>query len=509
MYIKVFPHGQGGGDGPVNYLIRLDYPKRDESPPIVLRGDPGLTLDLIDALENKWKFSAGVCSWGPDDTITPEQEQRLMDDFERTAFAGLEPDRYNILWVRHIHAGHHELHFVIPRIELSTGRAMNAFPPGWQKDFDPLRDLYNHREGWSRPDDPARARTRSPEHADLHRARLLRWGKNPQPEQRAEVKDAVHEYLLSKIQSGDVINNSGITAALEAAGLTINRVGKDYITVKDPVSGEKLRLKGGIYARQWQLDRREPVQPDRASQSPDGRRATDDRKADQKIIRELECELDRIREKRTQYNRKRYRARNPEHQTEHHRTSQAAEQWLHETLAGHRPVGLGPDAGNVHRRPGIDEVGAISHHLPILGNERLDAADKQSGEQSSASAKPNLGPGIAGGTGGPLHHPAAQRNREIRLDSRPTPGHQTGVKNDDIGTGNAAHGKTARIAPAPARATPNHPEFGKAAERIRAAIAALERAVSTLAAAYRNHQQKVEQIARTIKQHVNSSPRGR
>ncbi len=40
MYIKVFAHGQGGGDGPVNYLLRLDYPGRTQSPPEVLRGDP-------------------------------------------------------------------------------------------------------------------------------------------------------------------------------------------------------------------------------------------------------------------------------------------------------------------------------------------------------------------------------------------------------------------------------------------------------------------------------------
>nr|WP_232221531.1 relaxase/mobilization nuclease domain-containing protein [Desulfovibrio sp. 6_1_46AFAA] len=45
------------------------------------------------------------------------------------AFAGLEPDQRNILWVQHSHAGHHELHFVIPRVELSSGKAFNPCPP--------------------------------------------------------------------------------------------------------------------------------------------------------------------------------------------------------------------------------------------------------------------------------------------------------------------------------------------------------------------------------------------
>ena len=43
MYMKVFPHGQGAGDGPTRYLVRPDYPGRDKHPPEVLRVDPELT----------------------------------------------------------------------------------------------------------------------------------------------------------------------------------------------------------------------------------------------------------------------------------------------------------------------------------------------------------------------------------------------------------------------------------------------------------------------------------
>ncbi len=253
MLIKVFPHGQGGGSGPVNYLLRMDYPGRSEAPPTLLRGDTDMTRDLIDAQARKWKFTAGVCSWGPEDTVTPAQERQLIDDFERLAFAGMDQDQYNILWVRHSHAGHHELHFVIPRVELSTGKAFNAFPPGWRKDFDQLRDLYNWRENWTRPDAPARARFSTPDHADLHKARLIRWGKEPKPDARAEAKSAVHDYVRAMMESGQVHDRDSLIKALTDAGLEINRAGKDYVTVKDSDSGEKLRLKGGVYAADWQL----------------------------------------------------------------------------------------------------------------------------------------------------------------------------------------------------------------------------------------------------------------
>ena len=303
MYMKVFPHGQGGGDGPTHYLVRPDYPGRDELPPEVLRGDVDTTRALIDSLDTKWKFTAGVLSWHPDDKVTAEQERRVMDDFEQVAFAGLEPNQRNILWVRHSHAGHHELHFVIPRVELSSGKALNPCPPGWQKHFDVFRDLYNHREGWARPDDPARARLHTPEHADLHKARLLRWGKTPGKDERTEAKQAIHDYLRHCIEQGTVTSRTDVLTALQGAGLEINRAGKEYITVKDQESGEKLRLKGGIYAEHWKLEL-----SGRTHESQSRAGATGIGSPDPATTQRLAAELERVVEKRAQYNRGRYPA---------------------------------------------------------------------------------------------------------------------------------------------------------------------------------------------------------
>ena len=123
------------------------------------------------------------------------------------------------------------MHFVIPRLELSSGKDFNACPPGWQKDFDVFRDLFNHREQWARPDDPARAREDLPKKADLFKARLERWGRELKESDRDKAKEAIHAYLKEKIAQGLVSNRAGILAALQEKGLTINRAGKDYISV--------------------------------------------------------------------------------------------------------------------------------------------------------------------------------------------------------------------------------------------------------------------------------------
>ncbi|MBM7074669.1 relaxase/mobilization nuclease domain-containing protein [Shewanella sp. 202IG2-18] len=99
-------------------------------------------------------------SFAPNEKITPKQENAIIERFEQMAFAGLYADQYNILWVRYTHAGHHELHFVTPRVELSTGNSLNIKPPGerTQQHFDDFRSEINARYGLSDPDDPDRMR---------------------------------------------------------------------------------------------------------------------------------------------------------------------------------------------------------------------------------------------------------------------------------------------------------------------------------------------------------------
>ena len=298
MLMKVFPHGTGDGDRPVRYLIREDIPSRKEHPPEVLRGDPKLTAALINSIERRWKFTSGVLAWHPDDDVNEAQERDVMDAFESVAFAGLEADQRHILWVRHRHAGHHELHFLIPRMELSSGKDFNACPPGWQKDFAVFRDLFNRREGWARPDDPARARDFQPDKADILHAQAARWNREIKSSDRDEAKTAITELLKSRLSQGDIKSREDVLRILKEEGLHISRTGKDYIGVVVPESGLKIRLKGGIFAEAWKSKEQsfeEGVRPVKLKQP--------------ERIASLEEELERVLEKRKHINRKRYPVR--------------------------------------------------------------------------------------------------------------------------------------------------------------------------------------------------------
>lgn len=240
MLIKFFG-GTGGGGGIANYLVDPDRQGREDAAPEVLRGDIAQTRELIDSTDRKWTYSTGVLSFAPEDRPTETQQIALMDDFERLAFAGLERDQYDITWVRHSHTqgGRVELHFLTPRMELASGKAFNIAPPGWERSYAPLRDTYNYEHGWARPDDPARARTQQ---------------RASETDLRGETRESVTAYLEGKILTGEIENRADIVAALHEVGLETPRQGKNYITAMDPSTGDRWRLKGRIYEKDWTRD---------------------------------------------------------------------------------------------------------------------------------------------------------------------------------------------------------------------------------------------------------------
>ncbi|SEW44723.1 Relaxase/Mobilisation nuclease domain-containing protein [Cognatiyoonia koreensis] len=257
MLIKFFPNGKGAGAGPVGYLVAkrvLAYdgnrdlirdadgqPKtvmRDPLPE-VLRGNPERTEALIDASRHQWTYRAGVISFADSDTPTEDQQADVMDAFERLAFAGLDPEQYEVLWVRHRHEGRVELHFCTPRLELTTGKSLNIAPPGYQDAYDSLRDVMNQRHGWADP-------------MELERTQEVR--ETVEATTRAQGRDELHTWIQDQIDMGLIADRASMIDALTDAGFDLPRTGKAYITVRDPDTGERWRLKGEIFHEDWQAD---------------------------------------------------------------------------------------------------------------------------------------------------------------------------------------------------------------------------------------------------------------
>jgi hypothetical protein len=431
MLVKVFRRGTGGGRGPVDYCTAVTVPAFDPAtrrripgqtvtrhpPPEVLAGDPERTRMLIDASPNRWRYTSGVIAFAREDAPTEDEQRALMASFEEMAFAGLEREQYDILWIRHTHEGATELHFVVPRIELRTMKALNIAPPGHESLFDAWRDAWNYERGWARPDDPARARlVRQGDHAiktDVARVRAgLATADDP--------KTAITEWLADRIAAGMVTDRAGIVASLSELG-EVTRQGRDYVSVKPQGFDKAVRLKGAIYEQGF-----DGKQLGRDSQAEAGLGAGADRGIDTERAGRARRELEAACKRRAAYNVERYRERpdlapQPDHAPG--RDADRAAEGLSDGPEGRRSdVGdsdsLGvaaargdrpePLAGHLRRELGTDSVD-LAEHPNANGDEgRPRAGDSHPRADSGEDYQPDAWGGTAPGReGAAVHHPAA------------------------------------------------------------------------------------------------------
>lgn len=413
MLVKLFSRGTGKGRGPVQYCcdavvpafdpetrrrIRGEFVTRDPAP-VVLSGDPARTEMLIDSIDRKWKYTSGVIAFERADAPTPEQQRQVIEDFERMAFAGLERDQFDALWIRHEHEGNVELHFVIPRLELTTGKALNVAPPGYQKTFDAWRDAWNFAHGWADPSAPERARTvRQDDHIIKTDAARLKAGLGLAADPKRDITD----WLQARIEAGLVSDRAGVVASLAELG-EITRQGKDYISVKPDGFTKAIRLKGAIYAGDFdatQFSRELGAAAEGQDQGrPGAGRAVDPERAG--AARE---ELARRLEGRAEFNRQRYGKAAPgaepapEPTPEQDRPAEpAADRDQRESLAEAVPVGPEPLAGHLRRELGADAVPVEQPGEPASDARPVVAADRGAAPDARAVRGADLGAAAAPG----------------------------------------------------------------------------------------------------------------
>ncbi len=257
--------------------------------PTVLRGDPSNTTLLIDACRHKWTYRSGVMSFTRDDGPGEEEQNAAINAFEALAIAGLERGQYDCLWVRHEHEDRVELHFCTVRQELRSGKSLNIAPPGYQKDFDALRDHLNKTFGWADPEDPERASEAKP---------------IVEANSRAKTREQLHDWVTDRIADGLISDRASMVAALLDQGFEVPRVGQKYLTVLDPETGARLRLKGTFFHEDWTIEKQidREVAAESAASGGSGKRLA------RCSAEDLHRRYRKACEKRVTYNRERYRS---------------------------------------------------------------------------------------------------------------------------------------------------------------------------------------------------------
>ena len=212
MHVKFLRAGRSGQKAAA-YLLK----ERAAEEVIVRRGNPVFFVGLVDRLGYKNPYSSAVVAFAPGDKPTEEQIEEVIEGFKKTAWAGLEDQDFCILVVEHRRKdgkGTH-LHFLVANHHISRKKHYNPAPPGWQKRYDLLRDYFNLKYGWARPDDPKRARKVQPGYLAF-------------PGVGAE-KRQVLEWAAGMAEMG--LGAEEIAEVARASGAEVPRMGSDYITL--------------------------------------------------------------------------------------------------------------------------------------------------------------------------------------------------------------------------------------------------------------------------------------
>ena len=236
MIVKFHARGAGRGSGPVDYLLGKD---RARDGATLDRGDPDVIQDLIDSSPYAKKYTSGVLSFEESD-LGRTTKDKIMSSFEKALLPGLDADQYSCLWVEHRDKGRLELNFVVPNVELLSGKRLQPYfekadKPrinAWKITTNAILKLHD-------PDDPINKR-------ELTTPRNL-------PKSKHEAVRSITDGLLSMAGNGELRNRQDLVNALEGVGFSVVRQTKKSISISDPEGGRNIRLKGLIYEQDFKF----------------------------------------------------------------------------------------------------------------------------------------------------------------------------------------------------------------------------------------------------------------
>ena len=255
MIVKFLGNKGGGSAGAtIDYLLGKD---RNRLGATLLSGDPDLTQRIADNLDFKNRYTVGVLSF-EELELDAHQKQEIMQSFEETLLAGLERDQYDITWIEHTDKGRLELNFVIPNVELSTGKRLQ---PYFDKADRPLvenwKQVTNFEHGLTDPHAPEKAQA------------IKVLNSQNLPESVKEIKEQIGEVIAEQISNGNIQNRQDVVQTLKDAGFEIARETDRSISIKNPDGKRNIRLEGVIYENR-QFDQQFEEKYSRAGQDYQG-----------------------------------------------------------------------------------------------------------------------------------------------------------------------------------------------------------------------------------------------
>lgn len=239
MLVKIFKNvGKGSSRGPISYLLGKDKDGKPREPaPVELNqlltseGSKDAVAFLIDSNHRVNKYTSGVIAFRDDEKLRPTQIQEVIKDFRKTFLPRLDENNIPVLWVMHREKGNTELHFLVPKMEATTGKAFNIAPPGRQSQqlFEDFQKLQNDKLGFKQVV------------PSLLKAQFDTFEKGTR-------KEKISSYLVEKVKANEIHNRTDLLRHLQHnLKWKVSRIGEDFISVIPTGKTKPIRLKGPAF----------------------------------------------------------------------------------------------------------------------------------------------------------------------------------------------------------------------------------------------------------------------
>lgn len=246
MIVQFFSYGDGLSKGPLDYLLGKDRAREHAR---ILSGSEAEIAGLIDTSPYHRKYTSGCLSFYESD-LSDEAKSKVMADFEKCLFPGLDQGQYRVLWIEHRDKVNDatgqqrlELNFLIPNVEVFSGKSLQPFyHKADMSRVDLFKKVTNYAYEFYDPDDPINQQPTTIQ-------------KNL-PKAVKEIKATVNRLAETAVRDGDIYDRESMKKWLSWMGFEITNEKPKSISIKDPNGDERsrpIRLTGAIYEQDYRL----------------------------------------------------------------------------------------------------------------------------------------------------------------------------------------------------------------------------------------------------------------
>lgn len=205
-----------------------------------LYGDKVIWLNKMKGFKANHPYLSFVYAFSDNDSkkLTPEIEQNVIQQFLDVYSPSIAPAFLNILAVKHTDKNNDEIHILLSNMRYDSNKMVRFSPSHkgeYLKKLQLLQKKINNQYGFENPNNINQTNT------IIDTFKMLKTNK--------EKLSCLTTLIEEKVADNQIGSRDEIIKYLNQLGFNINRIGKNYISIKSTEMRQSIRLKGNFFGK--------------------------------------------------------------------------------------------------------------------------------------------------------------------------------------------------------------------------------------------------------------------